>query len=87
MRECTKWDRLIAWYPEKVHETAKRLCLVGVLRPSLLINVALSIMRKFRNHDAMKIVKTWVNSWATSRRYHEPVILPCLFGQEAIGAP
>ena len=28
----------------------------------------------------MRIVKTWVNSWATSRRYHEPVILPCLFG-------
>ena len=40
----------------------------------------MSIMRKFRKHDAIRIIKTWVNSWATSRRYHEPVILPCLFG-------
>ena len=26
------------------------------------------------------IIKTWVNSWATSSRLHEEVQLPCLFG-------
>ena len=25
-------------------------------------------------------VKTWSNGWATSSRYHEGVILPCMFG-------
>ncbi len=28
----------------------------------------------------MRIVRTWVNSWATSDRYDEPCKLPCLFG-------
>ena len=31
-------------------------------------------------HEAMQCFKTWVNSWATSSRYHEPVIYPCLLG-------
>ena len=31
----------------------------------------------------MRVVKTWVNSWATSDRFHEAVHLPCLFGYEA----
>ena len=26
------------------------------------------------------VLKTWGNSWATSYRFHEPVLLPCLFG-------
>ena len=37
-------------------------------------------MRSLRKHDAMRIFKTWVNSWATSSRFHEAVQLPCLFG-------
>ncbi len=28
----------------------------------------------------MRVFKTWVNSWATSYRMHEHVLLPCLFG-------
>ena len=28
----------------------------------------------------MRVVKTWINSWATSSRFHEAPTLPCLFG-------
>ena len=37
-------------------------------------------MRKLRKHEAMQVIKTWVNSWSTSDRYHEDVLLPCLLG-------
>ncbi len=39
-----------------------------------------ALLRQIRKHDAMRVIKTWVNSWATSYRMHEPVLLPCLFG-------
>ena len=29
---------------------------------------------------AMMVLKTWLNGWATSTRYHEPVIHSCLWG-------
>ena len=35
---------------------------------------------KLRKHDAMRVIKTWCNSWATSHRMHEATRLPCLFG-------
>ena len=38
------------------------------------------MLRKLRKHDAMRVVKTWANSWATSTRYHEAIMFPCLFG-------
>jgi hypothetical protein len=41
---------------------------------------ACAIMRKLRKHDAMCVIKTWTNSWSTSYRYHEPILLPCLLG-------
>ena len=41
---------------------------------------AFVMLRKIRKHDACRVVKTWVNSWATSTRYHEATIFPCLFG-------
>ena len=31
-------------------------------------------------HIALKVIKTWLNGWATSHRMHEDPILPCLFG-------
>ena len=37
-------------------------------------------LKKLRKHDAMTVIKTWANSWCTSYRYHEPVLLPCLLG-------
>ena len=48
--------------------------------PEFDVATALQIARKMRAHDAMQVVKTWVNAWATSTRFHESVVLPCLFG-------
>ena len=31
-------------------------------------------------HDALAWLKTVTNGWCTSRRMHEPVLLPCIFG-------
>ncbi len=39
-----------------------------------------ALLKQLRKHDALRVIKTWVNSWATSYRMHEPVLLPCLFG-------
>ena len=47
----------------------------------LELDTALSIMlRSLRKHEAMRIIKTWCNAWATSARMHEDTCLPCLFG-------
>jgi len=46
---------------------------------------ASSLLRKMRCHEAMQIVKTWTNSWATSVRYHESVVFPCLLGCQDCG--
>ena len=37
-------------------------------------------LKKCRVADAVKTIKTWSNAWATSSRYHEGILLPCLFG-------
>ena len=39
-----------------------------------------SMMGSLGMHTAMCVFKTYVNSWTTSRRFHEDVQLPCLFG-------
>ena len=44
-----------------------------------LYNV-LFLCRHFRQHEAMRILKTWVNGWATSHRMHAGTKLFCLFG-------
>ncbi len=31
-------------------------------------------------HEAIRVFKTWVNSWHSSNRYHESIRLPCIFG-------
>ncbi len=38
------------------------------------------ILKTLRKHDAIRVLKTWVNSWHTSDRYHESTRLPCVFG-------
>ena len=47
---------------------------------SLDTNAAFEILKQLRKHDAVRVIKTWVNAWATSNRYHEAVQFPCLFG-------
>ena len=37
-------------------------------------------MKLLAPHCAMCIVKTFLNAWTTSRRFHEDVAMPCLFG-------
>ena len=41
---------------------------------------AFIVLRKMRKHDAVRVIKTWANAWATTTRYHEATIFPCLFG-------
>ena len=48
-----------------------------------LLDRCWATVKKCRVADAVKIIKTWSNGWATSSRYHEGVILPCLFGCKA----
>ena len=47
---------------------------------SILLPECWCILRKCRVSDAVKVIKGWCNGWATSRRYHEDILLPCLFG-------
>ena len=35
---------------------------------------------RLKKAEALMVLKTWGNAWATSYRFHEPVLLPCLFG-------
>ena len=38
------------------------------------------VLKKCTPATATKVIKGWCNGWATSRRYQEGVLLPCLFG-------
>ena len=37
-------------------------------------------LKECRVAEACKVLKCWTNGWATSRRYHEDQLLPCLLG-------
>ncbi len=41
---------------------------------------AINFTKNIQPASAVKVIKTWLNGWATSDRMHEEVILPCLFG-------
>ena len=47
---------------------------------AILLDRCWVTLKKCRVADAVKIIKTWSNGWATSSRYHEGLVLPCLFG-------
>jgi hypothetical protein len=48
------------------------------------LDACFALLRKMRTSDAMTILKTWTNSWATSHRSHDPGgKLPCLLGCRA----
>ena len=51
-----------------------------ITHSSLEIPLAFEMLRSLRKHDAMRVLKTWVNSWSTSRRFHECIRYPCVFG-------
>ena len=74
---------LCSMYPDRmtcfIRDKILRLC---PSRPEVDMNVseAFQVLQKLRRHDAMSVIKTWTNSWATSDRYHENEIFPCLLG-------
>ena len=41
---------------------------------------AFSVLKKVGGGIAMKVIKTWLNGWATSHRMHEDNVLCCLLG-------
>ena len=47
---------------------------------SVILEECFRTLREGPAAVASKVVKCWTNGWATSRRYHEQIILPCLFG-------
>jgi len=50
---------------------------------SIDLDACFTLLRKMPAGKAVTVLKTWTNSWATSHRSHDPVILPCLLGCKA----
>jgi len=44
------------------------------------LDLCFGSLKKHTVSDVVKVLKCWCNGWATSRRYHEDKLLPCLFG-------
>jgi len=57
-------------------------CLEGVYLALTIDGVEgiCSALRKLGPRVSMAVVKTWANAWTTSRRMHEALLLPCIFG-------
>ena len=49
---------------------------------TLSFNNAKALLKSLRQHDAMRVIKTWVNSWATSGRFQGQRPSWCFFGCE-----
>ena len=47
---------------------------------ALDINSIFETLQKLEGHASIKVVKTWLNGWATSTRMHEDKDLGCLLG-------
>ena len=50
---------------------------------NIKLDACFEVLRTLRTADAMRFIKTWVNGWASTYRYHEPTLYPCLFGCQA----
>ena len=44
------------------------------------IRKALAVLKRTGGSCAMRVVKSWLNGWATSHRMHEDCVLPCVLG-------
>ena len=44
------------------------------------VEEAFKILQKCGGSIAIKVIKTWLNGWVTSRRMHEDPMLGCLLG-------
>ena len=61
--------RLLVHFPELVDDVA-------------IVNLdhAFALLRGLPRHAAMCVLKSWLNGWCTSRRFHEARTLSCLLG-------
>ena len=44
------------------------------------VDGAFNLLNHLQPQNALKVIKTWLNGWATSARMHEDILLPCLLG-------
>ena len=44
------------------------------------LDQVISLLKQVQPHSGLKVIKTWLNGWATSSRMKEDVVLPCLLG-------
>ena len=49
-------------------------------RNDIDLDVALLRLKELRTTDSVKVLKIWLNGWATSHRMKEDVVLDCLLG-------
>ena len=47
---------------------------------SACLSEALAALKNIGGNCATKVIKTWLNGWATSHRMHEDIVLPCVLG-------
>ena len=47
---------------------------------SMKFENCLAALKAFQTGNVMKIIKTWLNGWATSSRSQATHIYPCVFG-------
>lgn len=68
-------DDLITVISKRLGKIAPDVCVEDIDWQSLK-----EALGKIKGHSAMLVIKTLLNSWSTSERYHESQRLPCLFG-------
>ena len=69
-------------YPSAISSVLERRLqkiLGSVFVPGSL-HPALNALNGLRPFQAMQVINTWSNAWATTHRFHEAARLPCLFG-------
>ncbi len=68
---------------EKIVKLAERR-VAKIFQPYLTngadVEAATLLLKTLRPSESMKVLKTWLNGWATSKRMSEDPFLPCLFG-------
>ena len=75
-----------ARFIDNIHDTiARRLC--NLFEPHVVdcdnlisLDECCCILKQSKVATGIKVLKTWINGWATSYRFHEAKLLPCLFG-------
>ena len=78
-----QFHRALYYYtPRVLFERRFRNALAPLLNPLPALDwaPALLLLKRLNVHAALVILKTWVNSWCTSDRYHDGRFSDCIFG-------